>query len=87
VLNGWAHRENFGYRVVERVEGGPTHLAGIDNFLDFIVYQPNAEHQLLFSEYIMQNAGKTIALRVYNLIQRGTREVEVTLPLLKDANL
>jgi hypothetical protein len=38
VLNGWAHRENFGYRIIETTEGGPAHLSGIDKFLDFIVY-------------------------------------------------
>jgi hypothetical protein len=64
------YKDNFGYRVVGIQPGGAAALAGIEPFLDYIIYKPVVEDgkALLLSEYLNQNTGKQVALRVYNII-------------------
>ena len=46
-----------------------------------MLYQPSitGERKLLFSEYISEHIGKSVCLRVYNLIQQGIRLVHLDL--------
>ena len=80
VITG-TYRENFGYRVVGVKPQGPALLAGIEPFLDYIVYKPVImnDKPLLMSEYLSLNVGKQVVLKVYNVIQQATRLVPVTL--------
>ena len=47
--------------------------SGLEAFLDFIIYKPKLAEdgcsRLLFSEYLVENIGKSIILTVYNMIQ------------------
>jgi hypothetical protein len=64
------YKDNFGYRVVGIKPNGAAAIAGIEPFLDYIVYKP-IEHDgkpMLLSEYLNMNIGKQVALRVYNII-------------------
>ena len=66
-----------------------AHEAGIEAFLDFIIYKPVIKEgkQLLLSEYLSENIGKQIVLRVYNIIQQGIRPVTVDLQGLIGMNM
>ena len=67
-----ANRENFGYKVIEMKKDSPAERAGLEPFLDFIVYKPKLAEDgcstLLFSEYVTENIGKSVILQVYNMI-------------------
>ena len=75
-------QDNFSYRVVGIKPQGPAASAGIEPFLDFIVYTRfmQGDKQLLLSEYLNLNVGKQVVLRVYNIIQQSVRLVPVELP-------
>lgn len=75
------YKANFGYKVIELRPGSPGFKAGLEPFLDYILYSPSVtgEKQLLFSEYLQESLGKEIILKVYNMIQQGTRLVHVDL--------
>ena len=75
------YQSNFGYKVIEVREGSPAEKCGLEPFLDFVLYSPGitGERQLLFSEYLCENIGKSVVLRVYNLIQQGIRLVHLDL--------
>ena len=64
------YKKDFGYKVIEIAPGSPAARAGLEPFLDYILYSPSVtgERQLLFSEYLQENMGKEILLKVYNLI-------------------
>ena len=64
------YKANFGYRVIEIFKDSPAAKAGLEPFLDFVLYSPavTGERKLLFSEYLQENIGKEIILKVYNLI-------------------
>lgn len=78
------YKSNFGYKVIELRQGSPGQKAGLDPFLDYVLYSPavTGEQKLLFSEYLQENIGKEIILKVYNLIQQGTRLVHIDLTAL-----
>jgi len=65
--------------------GSPAARAGLEPFLDYIVYSPSVtgERKLLFSEYLLEQVGKEVILKVYNLIQQGTRLVHIDLTALR----
>ena len=48
----------------------PAAKVGLEPFLDYVLYSPavSGERQLLFSEYLQENIGKEIIIKVYNLI-------------------
>ena len=75
---------DHGYRVVEVRPNSPAGKAGLEPFLDFVLYQPtnDSNRKLLFSEYLQENIGKEIILKVYNMIQQGTRLVHFDLTSL-----
>ena len=56
--------------MVEVYKGSPGEKAGLEPFLDYVLYSPSVtgERQLLFSEYLQESIGKEILLKVYNLI-------------------
>lgn len=60
--------ENYAYRAVIVLADSPADEAGIEPQLDFIKYNPLANGNKLFSEYLKDNSGKEIALSVYNII-------------------
>ena len=64
------YRKNFGYKVTDLVPDSAAYRAGLEPFLDYIVYSPlvTGERQLLFSEYLVEQVGKEVILKVYNLI-------------------
>ena len=68
------YRSNFAYKVTELVPGKAAARAGLEPFLDYILYSPSVtgERQLLFSEYLGEQVGKEVIFKVYNLIQQGT---------------
>jgi hypothetical protein len=76
-----SYQENFGYKVIEAHTGSIAEKCGLEPFLDFVLYSPSVTgtRQLLFSEYLIENIGKSIVLRVYNLIQQGIRLVHLDL--------
>ena len=67
-----ANRDNFGYRVIEMGQDSAASKSGLEPFLDFIIYKPKMAEDgcstLLFSEYLIENIGKSIILTVYNMI-------------------
>ena len=75
-------KDNFGYRVVGIKPEGPAATAGIEPFLDFIIFTKlmQGDKQLLLSEYLNLNQGKQVVLRVYNIITQSVRLVPVELP-------
>lgn len=75
------YKSNYGYKIVELVPGSPAARAGLEPQLDYIVYSPSVtgERQLLFSEYLVEQMGKEVIMKVYNLIQQGTRMVHIDL--------
>lgn len=64
------YKSDFGYKVVELVPDSAGERAGLEPFLDYVLYSPSVtgERKLLFSEYLQENIGKEIILKVYNLI-------------------
>ena len=50
------YRKNFAYKVIELEAGTPAARAGLEPFLDYILYSPSitGERQLLFSEYLLE---------------------------------
>ena len=64
------YKENFGYKVLQVTKESPADKCGLEPFLDFVLYQPaiTGERKLLFSEFIFEHIGKSVCLRVYNLI-------------------
>ena len=48
------YRSNFAYKITGVTPGSPAAKAGLEPFLDFILYSPSitGERQLLFSEYL-----------------------------------
>jgi len=56
--------------VIEIIKDSPAAKAGLEPFLDFVLYSPaiTGKRQLLFSEYLQENIGKEIIVKVYNLI-------------------
>jgi len=56
--------------VIEIIKDSPAAKAGLEPFLDFVLYSPaiTGKRQLLFSEYLQENIGKEILVKVYNLI-------------------
>ena len=65
------YKENFGYKVIEVRKDSPADKCGLEPFIDFVLYSPaiTGDKKLLFSEYISEHIGKSVCLRVYNLIQ------------------
>lgn len=65
------YKSNFGYKIVELLPGSPAARAGLEPFLDYVVYSPSVtgERQLLFSEYLLEQIGREVIFKVYNLIQ------------------
>lgn len=66
-------RDNFAYRVIKVTPSEEEGTSPLEPYLDFIMYTP--QNDLLFSEYLKQHAGKPVCLKVYNILQRGTRLV------------
>lgn len=64
-------RDNHAYRVIWASEDSP-----LETYLDFIIYTPN--NGLLLSEYLQQSIGRPVCLKIYNMLQRGTRLVTLT---------
>jgi hypothetical protein len=60
--------DNYAYRAVIVLPDSPADEAGIEPQLDFIKYNPLANGNKLFSEYLKEHSGKEVALSVYNII-------------------
>ena len=54
--------QNYAYRVLSIIPGGPAYEAGLEEYLDYILYNPQANDNTLFSEYLLKNLGKEIKL-------------------------
>lgn len=78
------YKANFGYKVIELAPKSPAAKAGLEPFLDYVLYSPavTGERKLLFSEYLQENIGKEVIFKVYNMIQQGTRLVHIDLTAL-----
>lgn len=66
--SGPINYDKYAYRVVNVMTHSPASEAGIEPQIDFIKYNPIANGNKLFSEYLAENEGKEISLRVYNII-------------------
>jgi hypothetical protein len=45
--------QNYAYRVMKIFEEGPSHETGLQEFVDFILYNPEANNNVLFSEFLL----------------------------------
>jgi hypothetical protein len=59
---------------------------GLQEVLDFILYKPEANNNLLLSEYLHANLNKSIILDVYNMVTQEIRDVYFN-PVLSKENL
>ena len=57
----------------------------MQEYLDFVIYNPEMNQNKLFSEYLKENLFKEITLTVYNLAEQETRLVKITPTIQKDS--
>ncbi|TNV74027.1 hypothetical protein FGO68_gene6471 [Halteria grandinella] len=74
---------NFAYRVLSVDTDSPASHAGLQPYLDFILYNPEANDQTLLSEFLQNSLETPLTLTIYNFINQQTRTVTLTPKLTK----
>ena len=74
-MGGSSSHEYHAYRVLSVRPNSPAAKANLQPYLDYILYNPEMNDNVLFSEFLFKNLTKPLTLSVYNLASRETRDV------------
>ena len=66
--SGQINHDQYAYRIITVFPGSPAEYGEIESQIDFIKYNPIANGNKLFSEFLTEHEGKEVALIVYNII-------------------
>lgn len=77
--NNQLNPKNYGYRIYSLVKGGPLEKSDIKMISDFII--PPEElysKKITFNDWIKSYSGKKVKIKIYSLLERDFKEVEIT---------
>ncbi|CDW87852.1 UNKNOWN [Stylonychia lemnae] len=69
--------KDYAYRVIKIQPGSPAEKAGLLEFFDFILYNPELNNGELLSELFFKNMTKEVELEVYNFMTSSVRKVKI----------
>jgi len=76
-MGGSTSHEFHAYRVLSVKPKSPAAKANLQPYLDFILYNPEMNDNVLFSEFLFKNLTKEVTLSVFNLVSRESRDVTI----------
>lgn len=71
-------QSQYGFRIYNLVKDGPLYNGGAKEISDFIIPPPEfLSHKNSFNEWVLSLANKTITLKLYSLLSRNYKYIEI----------